>query len=111
MYWCTFPADARAPEFWKRRPVVVVSPNNTLLGPVLVVPITTKPQGGNRWAHALSRNPVPRETVASSAICDHLYTVSCSRLTQDRGEVPKLDDMDLQAILRLACSRIGRPRG
>jgi hypothetical protein len=25
LYWCDFPADAQLPEFWKRRPVIVVS--------------------------------------------------------------------------------------
>lgn len=110
IYWCEFPADARRPEFWKTRPVVVVSAQNTLHGPVQVVPLTTKPQGSNPWAYAFSRNPVPRETRPSWAVCDHVTTVSCSRLTPDRGRVPRVEDADLQAVLALVRRRIPAPR-
>jgi mRNA interferase MazF len=101
VYWCEFPTDARKPEFWKTRPVIVVSYANTLLGPVLVVPLTTKTQPGNKWAYALPKNPVPRENRASWAVCNHLYTVSCSRLSPIHGKVVRLDEAERKPIIDL----------
>ncbi len=109
VYWCEFPADARKPEFWKTRPVIVVSYANTLLGPVLVVPLTTKPQPGNKWAYALPENPVPRETRASWAVCNHLYTVSCSRLSPIHGKVGRLDEAARKPIIELARRWLASP--
>lgn len=109
VYWCEFPADARKPEFWKTRPVIVVSYANTLLGPVLVVPLTTKPQPGNRWAYALPENPVPRETRASWAVCNHLYTVSCSRLSPIHGKVGQLGEAARKPIIELARQWLASP--
>ena len=53
LYWCDFPHDAQLPEFWKRRPVVIVSFKNTLHGAVTVVPCSTQAQPGNKWAFPL----------------------------------------------------------
>src|SRR3546814_13095878 len=44
LYWCDFPQDAQLPEFWKRRPVIIVSFKNTLHGAVTVVPCSTAAQ-------------------------------------------------------------------
>lgn len=109
VYWCEFPADARKPEFWKTRPVIVVSYANTLLGPVLVVPLTTMPQPGNKWAYALPRNPVPRESRASWAVCNHLYTVSCSRLSPIHGKVGRLNEEERKPIIELARRWLASP--
>ena len=43
IYWCDYWQDARLPEMWKTRPVIVVSYKNTLTGPCLVVPVSTDP--------------------------------------------------------------------
>ena len=48
IYWCDYWKDARLPEMWKTRPVIVVSYKNTLTGPCLVVPVSTEPQDNNR---------------------------------------------------------------
>lgn len=109
VYWCEFPADARKPEFWKTRPVIVVSYANTLLGPVLVVPMTTEPQPGNKWAYALPRNPVPGETRATWAVCNHLYTVSCSRLSPVHGKVARLEEAERRPIIELARKWLASP--
>ena len=109
VYWCEFPADARKPEFWKTRPVIVVSYANTLLGPVLVVPLTTKPQPGNKWAYALPRTPVPRERRASWAVCNHLYTVSCSRLSPIHGKVGRLNEEERKPVIELARQWLASP--
>lgn len=90
VYYCGFPDGAVPPEFSKRRPVIVVSYKNSLTGPVLVVPITTQAQPDNRWAVKLARNPKPGETCHVWVVCNHLYTVSCARLTATHGTVPRL---------------------
>jgi mRNA interferase MazF len=51
MYWCDFPTDAHLPEMWKRRPIIVISFKNDLLGPCTVLPTSTEPQGSSPWAH------------------------------------------------------------
>jgi mRNA interferase MazF len=75
IYWCGLWTDAVKPEFWKRRPVIVVSYKNTLYGPCLVVPLTTLAQPGNKWTHKLTRNYVD-PTVDAWVVCNHLLTVS-----------------------------------
>ena len=54
IYWCDFWEDARLPEMWKTRPIIVISYKNTLHGVCLVVPTSTEPQGDNPWAQILS---------------------------------------------------------
>lgn len=95
LYWCDFPQDAHLPEFWKRRPVVILSFKNTLHGAVTVVPCSTQAQPGNKWAFPLQTTIDGR---AAFAICDKLTTVAVSRLTPDKGgivrmPVPEFDDM------------------
>lgn len=34
LLWCDFPADAHLPEFWKTRPVLVISKRTTLKGAI-----------------------------------------------------------------------------
>ncbi|MSP01239.1 MAG: type II toxin-antitoxin system PemK/MazF family toxin [Acetobacteraceae bacterium] len=101
VYWCAFPRDMRAPEFWKTRPVVVVSHKNTLAGPVLVVPMTTQPQTRDRWAIKLACNPNPKDTCDVWVVCNHLYTVGCSRLSSFNGIVPRLTSEAFRPIHEL----------
>jgi mRNA interferase MazF len=54
VYWCRLPADAELPEFWKLRPVIIVSYRNILHGAVTVIPTTTVEQPSNRWAYKLT---------------------------------------------------------
>jgi mRNA interferase MazF len=111
VYWCRFWDDAMRPEFFKTRPVVVVSLQNALDGPVRVVPLTTKPQGTNRWAHKLSENPNPaRPGLDSWAVCNHVYTVSCARLSQMGGTVPRMQQADFDAVVRLLLAGLPTPR-
>lgn len=78
LYWCDFPQDAQLPEFWKRRPVVIVSYKNTLSGAVTVVPCSSQDQTDNEWAVRLKTTI---DGGNSWAICDKLTTVAVSRLT------------------------------
>jgi mRNA interferase MazF len=102
VYWCRFWRDALRPEFYKNRPVVIVSRDNRLDGPALVVPLTTKPQGSNKWAHKLTENPNPRKPgIDSWAVCNHIYAVSCARLAQMDGGVPRMKEHDFDQVVRL----------
>lgn len=98
VYYCGFAEAALAPEFSKRRPVIVFSYKNSLTGPILVVPITTQAQLGNIWAVKLGRNPTPSESCDVWAICNHLYTVSCARLTATHGVVPRLTAAEFRPV-------------
>ncbi|HEY5048235.1 MAG TPA: type II toxin-antitoxin system PemK/MazF family toxin [Rhizomicrobium sp.] len=98
LYWCDFWKDAVLPEFWKTRPVIVVSYKNALHGPCLVVPTTTVPQDANRWAHKLS---VTFDGVQSWAVCNQPATVSPSRFSQFKGRIPLVPKADFNAILTL----------
>ena len=95
-------ADAAIPpDFSKRRPVIVVSYRNSLTGPILVVPITTQAQRDNGWAVKLTRNPTPGETCDVWAVCNHLYTVACARLTATHGVVPRLTAAEFRPVHEL----------
>src|SRR3546814_18699427 len=89
LYWCDFPQDAQLPEFWKRRPVIIVSFKNTLHGAVTVVTCSTAAQPGNKWAFPLQTTIDGR---AEFAICGMLTTVAVSALTPDRGGLRRIPD-------------------
>jgi mRNA interferase MazF len=110
VYWCRFWRDALSPEFYKTRPVVIVSRDNRLDGPALVVPLTTKPQGNNRWAYKLTENPNPRKpSIDSWAVCNHIYAVSCARLTQMDGHVRRMKPADFDQVVRLMLQALPDP--
>jgi mRNA interferase MazF len=98
LYWCDLPTDAQLPEFWKCRLVVVLSYKNGLFEPCTVVPITSVPQGNNRWAYKMQTS---LEAVDSWAICNHILTVAPSRLSQHKGTIPKVTDEEFESIFSL----------
>lgn len=100
LYYCDFWKDAQLPEFWKTRPVVVVSYRNTLIGPCTVIPTTTVPQEGEsaKWAHKFS---VKFDGPQSWAVCSHPTTVAVSRLSQFKGGIVRVPETDFDAILAL----------
>ncbi|HWA92607.1 MAG TPA: type II toxin-antitoxin system PemK/MazF family toxin [Rhizomicrobium sp.] len=106
VYWCDFWKDAMLPEFWKTRPVIVVSYKNTLHGPCLVVPTSTISQEENRWGHRLS---VTFDGVQSWAVCNQPSTVSPSRFNQFGGRIPLLPEADFNAVLALLNQWLPRP--
>ena len=110
VYWCQFWADTLRPEFYKNRPVVVVSWDNRLDGPVMVVPLTTKPQKTNKWACKLSENPNSKKRNEDSwAVCNHVYTVSCARLRQVGGGAPRMKQTDFNQVVRLMLKALPAP--
>ena len=99
IYWCHFWKDAILPEMWKKRPVIVVSYLNTLSGPCSVLALSTDPQEGlsEKWAYKL---PFQVERGRDSwVVCNHIYTVSPSRLEQVGGLVPRLDEASFNKVL------------
>jgi mRNA interferase MazF len=110
-YWCDFWYDALRPEFYKKRPVVVISYDNRLDGPIMVVPLTRKAQSGNKWAYKLSENPNPRKQgVDSWAVCNHIYTVSCARLEQMQGTAPRMKQSDFDEVVKLLLKALPVPK-
>ena len=97
VYWCDFPEDAHFPEFWKTRPVVVVSFRTTLNGAVTVLPMSTAPQDENPWAVSIAAGADGRP---SWVICDKPSTVATSRLAPVKGKVPRLAVDEFEAVLQ-----------
>ncbi len=98
LYWCDFPEDAQLPEFWKRRPVIVLSYKTTLHGAVTVIPCSTQVQPGNKWAFPLETTIDGR---AAWAICDKITTVAVSRLLPDKNGIKRMADKEFNDILAL----------
>jgi mRNA interferase MazF len=96
LFWCDFPEDAHLPEFWKRRPVLVVSYKNKLSGAVTVVPCSSQDQPGNKWAVKLATTI---DAGDSWAICDKLTTVAVSRLSVDRDGIRRLPEAEFNGVL------------
>ena len=96
LYWCDFPEDAQLPEFWKRRPVIIVSRKRALHGAVTVIPCSTDPQDDNEWAVKIKTSIDNRE---SWAICDKPCTVAVSRLLPHSGAVPRLPHDEFALVL------------
>lgn len=87
------------PEMWKKRPVLVVSSKNSLFGPCTVLAISTDPQQGAsaQWSYKL---PVQVQKDRESwVVCNHLYTVSPSRLEQARKGVLRIGAEPFHEIL------------
>lgn len=107
LYWCDFPADAHLPEFWKTRPVVVVSFKNSLRGAVTAIPCSSQEQTGNPWAFPL------RTTIdgkgPSWAICDKIASVAVSRLTPDKSGIRRLPEVEFHEMLTLLFRWLPRP--
>ena len=105
-YWCDFPQDAQLPEFWKRRPVIVLSYRNTLHGAVTVIPCSTQAQPGNKWAFPLQTTIDGR---AAFAICDKMTTVAVSRLVPDKGGIVRMPAAEFDDMLRLVLAWLPVP--
>lgn len=107
VYWCDLPKDAQLPEFWKTRPVLVISKQSTLYGTVTVLPFTTKSQPDNPNAYRVE-SPIDGEP--SWVICDYLTTVAVSRLSPPRRVIPRLNQTDFDRVLAITFARLPRFR-
>jgi mRNA interferase MazF len=108
MYWCDFPKDAALPEFWKRRPIIIVSFRNTLHGAATVIPCSTQAQPGNAWAFPLRTTIDGR---AAWAICDKPSTVAVSRLVPDKNGIARMPEAEFDAMLNLLLGWLPKPAG
>lgn len=106
LYWCDFPEDAQLPEFWKSRPVIIVSYRNTLYGAVTVIPCSTQDQTGDKWAVPLTTSIDGRK---SWAICDKVGTVAVSRLSVDRRGIPVMPVPEFDSVLERMLAWLPRP--
>ncbi len=108
VYWCDFHPEAviHIPEFWKKRPVLVVSRNATLHGKVTVLPMTTDENNAtNPNAIELSAEMQGKiDRKRTWVICDHLTTVATSRLDNVSNTPPRLKGDELTRILEKAHS-------
>jgi mRNA interferase MazF len=98
LYWCDFPLDAQLPEFWKRRPVIVLSKNATLYGAVTVIPCSTQAEQDPRLAFPLRTTIDGR---AAWAICDKPTTVAVSRLLPTQGIVVRMPIDEFNEMLKV----------
>ncbi|MCY4305883.1 MAG: type II toxin-antitoxin system PemK/MazF family toxin [Aestuariivita sp.] len=98
IYWCDYPPPEclHLPEFWKRRPVVILSRNATLRGIVMVVPMTSQEQS-DPYLSVQIQSPINSEIVW--VICNHITTVAVSRLLPVKGR-PVVSRDIYQDILR-----------
>jgi mRNA interferase MazF len=106
LYWCDFPKDAQLPEFWKRRPVIIISYRNTLHGAVTVIPCSTQAQPGNAWAYPLRTTVDGR---AAWAICDKPATVAVSRLVPDQNGPVRMPLDEFDEMLALFLDWLPKP--
>jgi mRNA interferase MazF len=106
LFWCDFPQDAQLPEFWKRRPVIILSFRNTLHGAVTIIPCSTQAQGSNPWAFPLRTTIDGR---AAFAICDKITSVAVSRLLPDKNGIVRLPEAEFDDIMRLVFQWLPKP--
>lgn len=108
LFWCDFPQDAQLPEFWKRRPVIILSYRNTLHGAVTMVPCSTQAQAGNQWAFPLRTTIDGR---AAWAICDKISSIAVSRLVPDKNGIARMPEPEFDDMLRLVLEWLPTPSG
>jgi len=103
VYWCDFPEDAIHPEFWKRRPVPVMSRKARLYGNVTVLPITTKSQPDNPAAYGMVS---PLGGGCAWVICDCITTLSVGRPIQPGSHIPRAGQEDFDGIVALVMKHL-----
>ena len=107
VYWCDYPPPEclHLPEFWKRRPVVIVSRHTALRGVATVVPMTSREQHDSRFSVQV-RSPIDGSDVW--AICNHATTVAVSRLLPARGR-PSVSRQEYREILEKVIDNLAAP--
>ena len=99
VYWCNFHKDAQLPEFWKLRPVIIVSYKNTLYGTVTIIPCTTQKPKDLDYSLQLGTEIVVGKQ--SWAICDKITTLAVSRLEQTKNGIIKLPENEFNEAMKL----------
>lgn len=109
VYWCDYPEPehTQKPEFYKRRPVVVLSKNATLYGAVTIAPISGKAQNYNRHSQ-LIQSPIDGRD--AWVVCNHICTVSTRRLDVPAEGLRRIPDDVFQQILAKVYRNLPLPR-
>ncbi|MDE0304226.1 MAG: type II toxin-antitoxin system PemK/MazF family toxin [Albidovulum sp.] len=109
VFWCNYPEleHTEIPEFYKRRPVVVISRKSTLYGVATIVPITGKPQKDSQNSLRI-RSPINGRD--AWIVCNHVHTVSTRRLDVPAGGIPRIPDDVFQEILKKVYRNLPLPR-
>lgn len=105
----------KRPEMQKERRAIVVSTRSASgSGRCMVVPVSkTEAAEPNSHHHRFEAGSYPffHPTEPVWAVCDHLYTVSLSRLWQinirDRATIPSISADDLAAVRKLVGTSLG----
>jgi len=105
--WCNFPKDAQLPEFWKVRPILVISKRSNLHGHVTVLPFSTKSQSDNPAAYPVVS---PVDGKKTWIICNYITTVSVSRLMQSNVGFSRLPENDFDKVVNLMLQYLPRPQ-
>jgi len=103
--WCNFPKDAQLPEFWKVRPVLIISKSSSLHGHVTVLPFSTKSQPDNPTAYPVISPVDGRKTWI---ICNYITTVAVSRLTLPNRGFARLSENDFDKVVSLMLQYLPR---
>lgn len=103
LYWCELHpvSTIHLPEFWKKRPVVVISRKNKLHGKIVVLPITTD-EDNELYENSIELSARSRDKINGKrawVVCDHPMTVATSRLDYVHRNPPKIDGDELDVIL------------
>ena len=109
VYWCDYPPPLcqHLPEYWKRRPVVIVSRRAPLRGVATVVPITSIRNQDLRVAVQVQS---PIDGTAAWAICIHATTVAVSRLRSTRRSGrPSVSPAEYKAIWQKVINNLATP--
>ncbi|MCY3878988.1 MAG: type II toxin-antitoxin system PemK/MazF family toxin [Rhodobacteraceae bacterium] len=105
VFWCDYPnpEHTQKPEFYKTRPVVVLSRNSTLHGVVIVVPLSGKQQTDERNTLKI-RSPIDGDDCW--VVCNHVHTVSTRRLNPPSQVIPKVTEDDFEEIKEKVCNNL-----
>lgn len=115
IYWCSLHPEntIHIPEFWKKRPVLVISKRGSLNGKVICLPMTTDDDNANNSA-AIEISAEIRAKIDNKrtwVITDHPMTVATSRLDMIGKTPPKVTGAEFGAILAAVHANIVTPQG
>ncbi len=110
IYWCSLHPEniIHLPEFWKKRPVIIISRKNMLYGKVIVLPVTTD-DDNERYENSIELSKATSAKINGKrcwVVCDHPMTVATSRLDFVSKNPPRIDPDELAPILNKCHSLI-----
>lgn len=109
VFWCDYPPSRylHLPEFWKRRPVVIIARHTTLSGVTTVVPMTSSRNQNPELAVAV-RSPIDGRD--AWVVCNHVTTVAVSRLLPVDSDGSRLvSQQEYEAILQRVIENLATP--